>query len=220
MDSLTWLLATRNQGKIRELRQLLAESPVRVIGLEDLGVSGESPETGETFLENAMQKAKFYFERAGVPALADDSGLEVDALNGAPGIHSARFGGLPTHAEKCRYLLDLLGETPQPYRSARFCCAAVYYDGRSFLSAHGSLEGFIGFEPIGDKGFGYDPIFHPSPDGPSAAQIELAEKNRISHRGKAFRALIALIRERGGLVCGGQPPGHPQAQPAGGEAKA
>jgi len=197
MDTLTWLLATHNRGKIAELERILADAPVRLIGLDEAGVAEESPESGRAFLENAMQKAVFYYDRVRRPTLADDSGLEVDALNGAPGVHSARFGGLPDHERKCQYLLSLLEQVEAPFRTARFCCAAVYYDGNRFLSAHGTLEGFIGFEPLGDGGFGYDPIFHPRLDGPSCAQLDMAEKNRISHRGKAFRSLLSLIRERG-----------------------
>ena len=198
MGSLNWLLATHNKGKIKELRVILEDRAVDIVGLEDLGIDAESPESGETFLENAMQKAQFYRARAGMPVLADDSGLEVDALNGAPGIHSARFGGLPDHGAKCAYLLQLLEGTEAAYRSARFHCAAAYYDGHRFITAQGSLEGFIGFQPVGDGGFGYDPIFHPRMDGPSLAQVDMAEKNRISHRGIAFRRLLEAIREHSG----------------------
>ena len=199
MDSLRWLLATRNPGKVRELRQILAETPIELVGLDSLGIEEESPETGTSFLENAMQKARFYFERAHLPTLADDSGLEVDALGGAPGIHSARFGGFATHAEKRAYLLGLMAEIPRELRTARFMCAAVYYDGKSFLSAEGSQEGYIGERGVGDGGFGYDPIFHAEPDGPSNAQLEAAVKNARSHRGKAFRQLIGALERAGRL---------------------
>jgi len=193
MDSLKWLLATRNAGKIRELQVILKETPIEVVSLEDLSITQESPETGTTFVENAMQKARFYHELAGIPTLADDSGLEVDALNGAPGIHSARFGGFETHAEKCAYLLGLLAEVSGELRTARFHCAAVGFDGRGFLSAEGSLEGYIGDRPIGSGGFGYDPIFHMERNGPSMAELDMAEKNRVSHRAEAFRALVQAI---------------------------
>ena len=199
MDTLKWLLATRNQGKIRELRVILAETPITIVGLDDLGISDESPESGKTFLENAMQKARFYYDRARLPTLSDDSGLEVDALNGIPGIHSARFGGFDTHAEKCAYLLGLLAEVPGELRTARFHCAAVFYDGQSYLSAEGSLEGYIGDRPVGDGGFGYDPIFLPEQGGPSTAQYDMDAKNAVSHRGRAFRALMRGLAESGRL---------------------
>lgn len=197
MDPLKWLMATGNKGKIKEIKQILANAPIQVLALADLKITDESPESGSTFLENAMQKAAFYYERAKIPVMADDSGLEVDALNGAPGIHSARFGGFPTHPEKVAYLLGLMAEVPPDLRNARFVCAAVYYDGNRFISAEGRLEGYIGQRPVGDQGFGYDPIFHPELDGPSTAEIDPDHKNRISHRGKAFRGLVdALIGAR------------------------
>ncbi|MDJ0839445.1 MAG: RdgB/HAM1 family non-canonical purine NTP pyrophosphatase [Acidobacteriota bacterium] len=199
MDSVKWLLATRNPGKIRELRIILADARIDIVGLGDLGIDEESPESGKTFLENAMQKARFYYERAGIPTLSDDSGLEVDALNGAPGIHSARFGGFKTHEEKCAYLLGLLAEVPKELRTARFVCAAVFHDGHEYISAEGSLEGFIGDRPVGDLGFGYDPVFHPEQDGPSTAEYGTEAKNAISHRGRAFRALVKGLEEAGRL---------------------
>lgn len=198
MDSLTWLLATHNQGKVGELRRILEDVPIEILGLADVGIEDESPESGNSFLENALQKARFYFERAGVSVLADDSGLEVDALDGSPGIHSARFGGLPTHEEKCRYLLDLIRDVPLASRTARFRCAAVYLDAHGFLSTEGAVEGWIGHSPVGDGGFGYDPIFFPEWGGASFAQIDMAIKNRVSHRGKAFQALIEKIFEMRG----------------------
>ncbi len=198
MDSLTWLLATHNQGKIGELLTILEKTSVRVLGLNEAGIEEESPEDGDSFLENAEQKARFYYERAGMPVLADDSGLEVDALDGAPGIYSARYGGLPTHAQKCRYLLEQIRHVPPASRGARFRCAAVYLDDSGLLSAEGAVEGWIGLAPVGDGGFGYDPIFFPQWGGPSFAQIDMTLKNRISHRGRAFRALIESIRSARG----------------------
>lgn len=108
MASLKWLLATGNKGKVRELRRLYEGSPIELVGLEDVGIHADCPESGDSFLENAKQKAEFYYKQSGLPTLADDSGIEVDHLAGRPGIYSARFGGLPSHAEKCRYLLSLL----------------------------------------------------------------------------------------------------------------
>ena len=196
MDSFKWLIATRNDGKVRELRRLLADFPISAVSLQELGVTEESPETGHTFRDNAMQKAKFYFEITGEPVIADDSGLEVDALNGLPGVHSARFGGFPTHAEKVAYLLGLMNDVPSDYRSARFKCAAVFYDGLEYLCAEGTIEGYIGKMPCGNEGFGYDPIFHPELNGPSMAEIPVEEKNRISHRGQAFKSLIQAYMDK------------------------
>jgi len=193
MAALNWLIATGNKGKLAELSRILKPFAVSLKTLADMKVPADCPETGETFLENAIQKARYYHTRAGIPVWADDSGLEIDALQGAPGIHSARFGGFPTHAEKRKHVLDLLADTPSESRSARFQCAAVFFDGHRFLSCQASLEGFIGFEERGDLGFGYDPIFHPNLDGPTMAEIEMSEKNRISHRGKAFWVLAQAI---------------------------
>ena len=193
MGSIKWLLATKNPGKINELNQILKPFPIELSGLDAMGIRETSPESGTTFLDNAMQKAKFYYDRAGVPVLADDSGLEVDALNGAPGIHSARFGGFPDQRQKCLYLLNLLEGVQAPYRTARFHCAAVYFDGWRYISAEGSLEGFIRESPTGNKGFGYDPIFQPELNGPTLAQFDMAEKNAVSHRGKAFSSLLSAI---------------------------
>lgn len=193
MASVTWLLATGNQGKVVELAQILEPYGVHLKTLADLHLPPDCPETGQTFLENAIQKARTYQRDASMPVWADDSGLEIDALDGAPGIHSARFGGFPTHAEKRKHVLELLADTPSQKRSARFQCAAVFFDGTRVLSCQASLEGFIGFEERGSLGFGYDPIFCPSLDGPSMAEMDLNEKNRISHRGKAFWVLARAI---------------------------
>ena len=191
MDSMKrWLLATGNEGKVRELRRLLTGYPVKAIGLADMNLKAEAPETGDTFLENARQKAEWYWQRASIPVLADDSGLEVDALDGAPGIYSARFGGFETHAEKNSHLLQLVREVPPSERTARFRCAAVYFDGDRSLHAQGTLEGWIDFAPRGEGGFGYDPIFLLQPEGPTLAQISPEEKNRISHRARAFTDLL------------------------------
>jgi XTP/dITP diphosphohydrolase len=178
---------------LHELRALLDNFPIEVLGLADLQIREESPETGHSFLQNAMQKALFYFQRAAIPVLADDSGLEVDALNGAPGIHSARFGGLKRDAAKCDYLLTLLEDVPDLYRTARFHCAAVFYDGLRYISANATLEGYIGSKPIGSNGFGYDPLFRSELHGPTLAEITTREKNLLSHRGKAFRELIKAV---------------------------
>lgn len=197
MDSLKWLLATGNQGKIRELKRLFEGTQLQLVGLKDIGVEADSPESGDSFLENAKQKAEFYYKQTGLPTFADDSGIEVDHLDGRPGIYSARFGGLPTHAEKCDYLLSLLEDVAPAYRTARFCCAAVFYDGNTFFANQGTIEGFIVLRPRGSGGFGYDPIFAPEWDGPTMAEMDLAYKNTISHRGQAFTGLMEHLKEEG-----------------------
>lgn len=193
MGTIKWLLATRNKGKLAELRKILAPFPVELLGLDDLDFEGTSPESGQTFLDNAMQKAHYYWRHSGIPVLSDDSGLEVDALGGAPGIHSARFGGLESNQEKIDYLLSLLEDVDGDFRSARFTCAAVFYDGMRYISAEGTLEGFLTETPQGVGGFGYDPIFQVENPGPTLAEIPMEEKNRISHRGKAFKELVYAI---------------------------
>jgi len=204
MAGVRWLLATRNAGKIRELRAILADTPIELVGLDDLGIEEESPETGSGFTANAKQKAAFYQARAGIPTLADDSGLEVDALDGAPGIHSARFGGFETHAEKRAYLLGLLAGLPPEMRTARFVCAAVFFDGASYLCAEGTQEGYIGMQSVGDGGFGYDPLFHKTWGGPSNAELDMKVKNETSHRGLAFRRLMTALIDGGRLESPGQ----------------
>lgn len=200
MAVLTCLLATGNQGKIKELRELASNLNLKLSDLKSSGIQADSPETGSSFLENAQQKALFYFQKSRMPVLADDSGLEVDALGGAPGIHSARFGGFPNHREKRAYLLDLLQDVEQAYRTARFYCSAVYYDGSHFYNAEATHEGFIGLAEKGSGGFGYDSIFYSQWDGPSNAEMEPEHKNRVSHRGQAFRKLFATLIRNGVFV--------------------
>ena len=196
MDSLertSVLLATGNEGKVRELKEITAHLPLKIFCLSDLGLLGDAPETGATFQSNAIQKAKYYFSRAGMPVFADDSGLEVDALGGEPGIHSARYGGFETHAERRKYLLEQLSDVPKAMRTARFQCAAVYFNGQSVYAATGCVEGFIGFEEQGTGGFGYDPLFSRTWDGPTYAEVTQAEKNTSSHRARAFQKLFDII---------------------------
>ncbi|MCB1041321.1 MAG: RdgB/HAM1 family non-canonical purine NTP pyrophosphatase [Acidobacteria bacterium] len=188
-----WLLASGNPGKLRELRQILKPYELELCSLADLGLLADAPETGNTFLENARQKAIYYFQWAKIPVVADDSGLEIDALNGAPGIHSARFGGFATHAEKRRYVLQLMADVEDEHRTGRFACAAVYFDGKNMLQSFATVEGYIGHEERGNKGFGYDPIFHPQWLGPTLAELDGDEKNAFSHRGKAFRELVRQV---------------------------
>jgi XTP/dITP diphosphohydrolase len=197
------LFATSNPHKVEEVRSILAPLGVDVFGLESLGVAIPEPEeTGATFEENAAIKARAYAAAAGCPALADDSGLEVDALGGAPGVHSARFAGVgATRAERDeannRLLLERLQGVPEPKRTARFVCVLTLArpDGSIMASARGTMEGVIGHSPRGRNGFGYDPLLVLSDAGCTSAELEPEAKNARSHRGAATRALAAMLRE-------------------------
>jgi len=194
MAALSLLIATGNKGKLAELRPLLQPLALELRTLADLGLTADCLESGDSFLENSRQKAFYYQALSGIPCLADDSGLEVDALGGAPGIHSSRFGGLESHAEKRAYLLDRMAGVEAEFRTARFVCVASYFDGTTFLFSEATIEGYITFEEKGSLGFGYDPIFCTQWNGPTLAQIPLEEKNLISHRAGAFCALIEQLR--------------------------
>lgn len=188
-------LATTNRGKQRELRQLLAGWPGEIVTPQDLGLKLEVEESGASFAQNAAQKALAYARAAGLPALADDSGLEVDALGGEPGIYSARYAG-PGAGDAQRYqkLLRALGDTPPASRTARFRCAVAiaYPDGR-VGTAEGACEGQIAFAPRGDNGFGYDPVFYMPEWGQTMAELPAEIKNRISHRARAIAAARPLL---------------------------
>jgi len=183
------VLATRNKGKITELRKLLSGFDIHIKGLDDFGPIPEAKEDGHTFEENAYKKAFFTANSLGVPALADDSGLVVRALGGEPGVHSARYAG--DHASDEEKYIKLLKEMEgKSERSAYFECAIVIAlpTGQS-KTFTGTCEGEIAFEPSGDEGFGYDPVFLYPPLKKTFAQIPLEEKNKISHRGKAMARL-------------------------------
>jgi len=192
-----FLIATHNQGKVREYRQLLSDLPVEITYLDELGITEEVEETGQTFRENALQKARAYARLSGLPTWADDSGLEVDALNGEPGVRSARYAG-PNASDEDRYrlLLRKLAGVPAPARTARFRCvvAVVWPDGRGFTT-EGRCEGVIAEAPRGENGFGYDPIFVLPDQGRSMAELAPEEKNRISHRGRAARLAKEKLRK-------------------------
>jgi XTP/dITP diphosphohydrolase len=197
------VFATRNRGKLRELRQLLTpgEFPlgVELLGLDDIEVP-EIPETGQTFAENAAAKARGVMEATGLPALADDSGLEVDALDGAPGVHSARYAGPgASDADRIALLLQDLAGVPAERRGARFRCVVAFVDpadpGRVGLH-EGSCEGRILETPRGSGGFGYDPVFYVEELGQTFAEAPAEQKNRLSHRGRAMRRLVAELRAR------------------------
>ena len=196
------VVASHNAGKVAEISGILSGSGIELAGLSDFPPYSEPEENGETFLKNAMIKARAAHEATGLPALADDSGIEVDALGGAPGIHSARYGGEGL-ADGARFmkLLEELAGTPDEERTARFRCIMVIYpapgsDGDA-LVAEGVLEGRIAREPAGENGFGYDPVFYVPGAGKTAAEMEPAEKNRVSHRYRALVEMRAML-ERGG----------------------
>ena len=191
------LLASGNPGKLRELRAILAGLPVELVGLADAG-AGEPPEvaeTGATFLENALQKARAYAAWSGLAAVADDSGLEVDALGGAPGVRSARHAGQGAgdQANLDKLLAELAGVPPER-RTARFRCAAVLVDRElGEWHAEGTWEGRLLESPRGTGGFGYDPVFVPDGWDRTSAEVDQATKDAASHRGRAFRALRPAI---------------------------
>lgn len=191
------LLATTNQGKLAELRQILGEQWIEVAGLSD-SESTEEIETGSTFVENALLKARHYYRVSGIPTVADDSGLAVEALGGAPGVYSARYGG-ESYCDRTRIakLLDEMKDIPEQLRHARFfCAAAVVWEGgeKVFLD---EVHGVILKTERGENGFGFDPIFFYEPLGKSFAELTSSEKADVSHRGQAFRRLGAWFRESG-----------------------
>lgn len=188
----TLVLATRNAGKIKELEALLAGYGLHVLGLGDFPDIGEIEETGVTFAENSLLKARTVAQATGLVALADDSGLVVDALHGAPGVYSARYSGEGATDERNNSkLLDVLKDVPEEDRGCRFVSvvAAVAPNGAE-LVAEGRWEGRVLFGPRGGGGFGYDPLFLDLELGKSAAELTPAEKNARSHRGRALRALL------------------------------
>jgi len=191
------VVATSNRGKLAEIRAALPFVGWRFSAADELDYEWPSPEeTGATFEENARIKAVAARERFGFAALADDSGLEVDALGGEPGVYSSRYAGqCATDAENNARLLLALADVPEPERTARFCCTIVFLaDDGTETMATGTCEGRIGSAPRGEEGFGYDPLFLPdATPGRTMAELSLAEKNAISHRGAALRQLRAKL---------------------------
>ena len=191
------VLASSNPGKLRELAALLAPLSLTLIPQGALGIAAV-PESGATFLANALLKARHAAQCAQLPALADDSGLEVDALGGRPGVRSARFAGEgASDDDNLRQLLAELRDVPQPQRQARYRCVIVLVRSAADegpLIAHGSWEGHIGSAPRGRGGFGYDPVFVPLGERRSAAELDTSEKNSLSHRARALRALVAMLQ--------------------------
>jgi len=191
------LVATHNTGKVREYRELLARLPLEVTYLDAEGIALNVEETGATLTENAVLKARTYAAVSGLWAWADDSGLEVDALRGAPGVLSARFAGPGSNdADRYRKLLDSLAGVPWSQRSARFrCIVAIATPAGDVQVAEGTCEGIIAFGPVGQNGFGYDPVFYMPEHGATMAQLAPDLKNMISHRGRAARAALLSLQE-------------------------
>ena len=188
-----FVLASHNRGKLAEMQKILGELGVEVVLQSDLGLDLEPEENGATFAENALIKARAVMEASGLPAIADDSGLCVDWLNGAPGVYSARYGGLDD--DKARYTLLLQNMRGATDRAAHFHTSVVccFPDGK-VLQADGDCHGTIAFAPRGEGGFGYDPIFNVPSLRKTFAQLTAEEKNAISHRGNALRAFAAELK--------------------------
>lgn len=190
------VFATGNEGKMREVRMILADLGIPVLSQKEAGISAEVEENGDSFAENARIKACAVQKLTDAIVLADDSGLEVDYLDRAPGIYSARYMGEHTSYDiKNNHILELLADAPPEKRTARFVCAiaAALPDG-TVLTSEGVMEGEIGYEIAGENGFGYDPIFYLPQYGCTSAEISPEQKNEVSHRGKALRAMKEQLK--------------------------
>ncbi|MCB9420688.1 MAG: RdgB/HAM1 family non-canonical purine NTP pyrophosphatase [Ardenticatenaceae bacterium] len=192
------LVATHNRGKVAEFADMLGDMAIEWFSLDEVGIEKDVEETGSTFCENAVLKAQSYAKMTGMLTLADDSGLQVDALNGEPGIFTARYGGAGlTHEDRYRLLLQNMRDVPWPQRTARFraTIALAAPDGSLLGTAEGVCEGMIANEPAGNGGFGYDPVFLLPDRGQTMAQVGSAVKHTISHRGQAMKAIEPLLRQ-------------------------
>jgi XTP/dITP diphosphohydrolase len=191
------LLASQNPGKLAEMRQLVAGLPFHVVGPRDLGILEAPEETGKTFHENAVLKARYYAGRSGLLTVADDSGVCVDALDGGPGLYSSRFGGEgATDDDRNRLLLEKLRGLPREKRGAHFTSAvAVVRGGEVLFDAQETVDGFIAEETRGPNGFGYDPLFFYPPFNRTLGEVPRDEKATVSHRGQAFAALRRYLSE-------------------------
>lgn len=191
------VLATNNEDKIREITHLLEDLPITILSRKDFLEFPDPEETGVTLEENALIKASAIAEFTGFPALADDSGLEIDALGGAPGVFSSRYAGPnATYSDNCRKLVNALNGVPKNKRTARFrCVIAIAWDEQSCVTVDGEVDGIITADITGESGFGYDPVFYHPPSGKRFSQMSLDEKNTISHRGLALaKAREAIIK--------------------------
>ena len=188
-----YVLATHNPGKLKEMGAILARFGVEVVSPKDLGLTVDVEETGATFAENAMLKAKAICAAAQLPAIADDSGLCVDALNGGPGVYSARYGGEGLD-DRGRYMLLLNNMRGQTTRAAHFACAiACAFPNGDTLTAEGHCDGTIAFAPMGEGGFGYDPVFFVPEKAKTFGQLTAEEKSAISHRGRALESFVGKL---------------------------
>lgn len=196
MDNII-ILATNNKSKVKEISEMMSGSDITFVSLADAGINVEVEETGTTFEENALLKAREICKLSGKPTISDDSGLEIDALDGAPGIYSSRFMGEDTSYDiKNNALIEKLENVADPDRTARFrcCMALVLPDGREFVT-EGAMEGIIARELKGINGFGYDPILFIPEYNRTSAELSSEEKNNISHRGEALRKMIEVIKK-------------------------
>lgn len=196
MDNII-ILATNNKSKVKEISEMMSGSDITFVSLADAGINVEVEETGTTFEENALLKAREICKLSGKPTISDDSGLEIDALDGAPGIYSSRFMGEDTSYDiKNNALIEKLENVVDPDRTARFrcCMALVLPDGREFVT-EGTMEGIIAREPKGINGFGYDPILFIPEYNRTSAELSSEEKNNISHRGETLRKMIEVIKK-------------------------
>ena len=197
------IFATGNKNKMREIREIYQDLDYEILSMKEAGIELDIVEDGTTFEENALIKAKAVAQCCDAVVLADDSGLEIDYLNKEPGVYSARYMGEDTSYEiKNANLIQRLEGVPKEQRTARFVCAvaAVFPDGTNKV-VRGTIEGYIGYEPQGEHGFGYDPIFYVDAYGCSTASLEPAEKNRISHRGNALRMMKDELKKHENISC-------------------
>ena len=191
------VLATHNRGKMKEMSSILAHLPVKLLTLDDFPQIGEIPETGETLKENAFIKAETVHQKTGLPALADDTGLEVVALDGAPGVHSSRYDGeTATFEDNCRKMLQEMDGIPTEERTARFHTVIAFVSDSGNEWTEGMVEGRILEKKQGDGGFGYDPLFYYPPLKKTFAELNSEQKNNISHRGKALRNFCQILEKR------------------------
>ena len=191
------IFATGNKDKMREIREIMADCDVEILSMKEAGIEVDVEENGETFEENALIKAKAIANKTDAIVLADDSGLEVDYLNKEPGVYSARYMGEDTSYKiKNQSIIDRLDGVEKEKRTARFVCAiAAVLPNKETCVCRETMEGYIGWEASGENGFGYDPIFYPFGYDCSSAALSREEKNKISHRGKALRAMKALLKK-------------------------
>lgn len=193
-----FVIATKNRGKLKEIEEILEGLPFAVVSMEGVGITKDVEECGNSFEENAFIKAQEVYEACGEMVMADDSGLEVDYLDGAPGIYSSRFAGEGANdTDRNNKLLSLLKDVPFEKRKARFVCViVVILSKQEYFTVKGTAEGYIGFEPKGDNGFGYDPLFFVPEYNMTSAQMKPSKKHEISHRGKALRMMLEELKKR------------------------